>query len=417
MRFGLFSGCILFFAVCCYSLFGHSQDAVRRAEAHFTADTIAHNAQFAWERRALFWAGALVELGFLVVLVFTKLGRRIADGCQFLNGGLWLPAVLLVGVFFFVAEILLRFPINVARFLHSTAWGMTSRPMEDWLLDYSKSVGVSAAIGAIVLVGLFLLLRWLPRLWWLPATAAASALAVAYAFVLPVVIEPIFNTFEPIEQTKWASLEPRFRDIVRRAGVEVDEVMVVDASRQGHHSNAYFTGFGATRRIVLYDNLLAKFTPAEVETILAHEVGHWYHDHIVLGIAMATGGALVAFILVACMLLWARGRGKLCLTSPSDPAALFLLLLLYVVGQWLAAPVQNAVSRHFERQADAASLKWAKQPDAFIAAEIRLAKENLINVAPLPFNVWLFASHPPVVDRIQMALDWQKENETADARR
>ncbi|MCI0379927.1 MAG: M48 family metalloprotease [Gemmataceae bacterium] len=417
MRFGLLSGCILFFAVCCYSLFGHSEEAVRRAEAHFTADTIAHNAQFALERRALFWAGAFVELGFLVLLVFTKLGRRIADGCHYLTGGLWLPTVLLVGVYYFAAEALLRFPMNVGRFLHSTAWGMTSRPIEDWLVDYAKSLGVSAAIGAIVLVGLFLLLRWLPCLWWLPATAAASALAVAYAFVLPVVIEPIFNTFTPIERTQWASLEPRFRDIVRRAGVEVDEVMVVDASRQGHHSNAYFTGFGATRRIVLYDNLLNRFTPSEVETILAHEVGHWYHDHIVLGIAMATGGALVGFLVVACILLWARGRGRLSLACPSDPAALFLLLFLYVVGQWLAAPVQNAVSRHFERQADAASLKWAKEPDAFIAAEIRLAKENLINVAPLHFNVWLFASHPPVVDRIQMANDWKKGNGTADDRR
>ena len=176
--------------------------------------------------------------------------------------------------------------------------------------------------------------------------------------------------------------------------------------RQTNHTNAYFTGFGSTRRIVLYDNLLKKHTPAEIESILAHEIGHWRHDHIVKGLLLGTAAALLGFFLLHCVLHWAVGRAPWHLQSIADPAGLPLVLLLISLGSWAAMPVGNAVSRHFERQADQVSLDLARQPAAFIECERKLARDNLGNVAPSPWNVWLFSTHPPTVERIHMAEEW-----------
>ena len=231
-----------------------------------------------------------------------------------------------------------RLPFAIGRFELARAWGLTNRPLADWLADHAKGLGVAAVTDGIVLFGLYLLLRWWPRRWWLVATAAGTLLVVAYTFLAPIVIEPIFNTSTPLGQTRWANLEGMVRTLVARAGVPVQDILVIDASRQGNHSNAYFTGFGATQRIVLYDNLLKSHPPAEVESILAHELGHWRHHHIMKGIALGAAGTLVGLFILAQVLRAAVGRGHLALESPSDPAGLPLILLVVTLGSWLAMP-------------------------------------------------------------------------------
>ncbi len=233
--------------------------------------------------------------------------------------------------------------------------------------------------------------------------------------------------------------------LAERADVPVDEILVMDASSRGRHTNAYFTGFGSTRRIVLFDtlvqahsgidatstaSLIGLFGSAapggpllgasqimaaqvggadELETILAHEMGHWRHQHIVKGLVLASIGGLVGFYLLARILRWAIGRRPFCLTNQADPAGLPLILLLATLAAWLTMPVQNGISRYFERQADAASLELAAKPAAFVEAEKRLARDNISDVAPVPFNVWMFSTHPPAVERIKMAKEWNRK--------
>jgi STE24 endopeptidase len=298
-----------------------------------------------------------------------------------------------------------------------------------------------------VLVGLYVLIRLLPRWWWAVGATLSVALGFFYAYLMPEVINPLFNTFTPLRDQ---DLVKRVRALAARAGVPVENVLVMDASRQGRHTNAYFTGIGPTRRIVLYDTLLRPLdtlppesaarvvgllataalpgpgavvgpveagavvtghrlqVAEEIESILAHEIGHWQHQHIFKGILLAGLGAYVGLYLVSRILCWAVRRAPFALRSPSDPAGIPLVLLLSVLGAWVVLPVENLVGRHFERQADASALELAGQPRAFIAAEKRLVRDNLGNVAPTPFSVWLFATHPPAVERIQMAEEWQK---------
>lgn len=374
----------------------------------FSDEVITRGLQHSFERRLFFWGTTFIELFLLLALVYTGFGRRVTARCQQLARGRWLPTLLLSAAFYYVVLLILDFPLDVGRWAHMKAWDMTGRPFGAWFSEYLLATAVSAPIEGLVLVGFYLLLRWLPRWWWIAAAFGSVVLAALFAMVLPIVIAPLFNTFTPISETKWAAWEQPLKKVVESAKVPLDEIFVMNASTQSRHSNAYYTGFAGTRRIVLYDNLLEKHTLPEVESVMAHELGHWLYDHIVIGIGLGGLGLLVGFYGLARILTWAeRVFG---IYGPSDPAGLPLVLLAAFVGGWLAMPLSLAVTRHFERQADMTALELARQPDAFIAAEKKLAKDNIGNVAPPPWNVWLFATHPPAVERIQMAVEWKQNH-------
>jgi STE24 endopeptidase len=409
VRVVLAGGVLFFVALFFLTTFLPSPQAQAEAAQYFTLEDIERGLQYSLQRRLLFWAATALHLAFLTVVVFSGFARRLADAFHTGTGRRWLLTVLLVGAFCLLADELIALIFGLIRLEHLRAWGMTEQSVGSWLGDFTIALAVSAVFGAVVLGGLYVLLRRFPRHWWLPAGVLSGLLGIFIAFVLPILITPLFNTFTPLAETKWAPLQDQVERLAERAGLPVDEVLVMDASRQSYHSNAYFTGFGATRRIVLYDNLLKKHEPAEVESILAHEMGHWRHQHIAKGIALGTLGALVGFWLLSRILTATVGRPPFRLDRPSDPAGIPLVLLLVSVGGWLALPVQNAITRTFERQADVAALELAGQPKAFKEAEIRLARDNISNVAPNRLSVLWFATHPTVVERIRMAEEWQNK--------
>jgi STE24 endopeptidase len=382
-------------------------EVVAQAHTYFTDEVMANGVEYAFQRRLLFWSGTLLHLALLLAFL-GGWGQRVIARCRDFAGGWWLPTLLLSGGFFFLLLCYINLPFDLARFVLQREWGLTSRRLGPWFEDYGKALAVGAVTEGIALVGLYLLMRWLPRIWWLAAAAGSVVLAALFTLLLPIVIAPLFNTFTPIAQTKWAAWEQPLHRLVDKVGVPVQELLVMDASIQSSHTNAYFTGFGGTRRIVLYDNLLMKHTLPEVESILAHELGHWHHDHIYKGIALGGAAALVGFFLLACILKWAKGPFGL--YGPSDPAGLPIVLFAFFLGYWLTLPIANAVTRHFERQADMMSLELAGQPDVFIAVEKKLAIDNIGNVTSEPWNVWLFATHPPAVERIQMGEEWKREH-------
>lgn len=375
--------------------------------AGFDSDDITTGLQYTFERRFFFWGATVLELGLLCVLALTGLSRRWADRFLAWSGQRRIAAVLAIGLLYVGLHEMLFLPLGIARLYHARYWEMSNLDLADWLRDRYLAVGINLVVEAIVVVGFYALLILLPRIWWLIAPIGLSALGIAYAFLAPIWINPLFNTFTPLEQTEWSHQQPRVQALIDRAKVPVREILVMNASRQSNHTNAYFTGFGPTRRIVLYDTLLKNHTDAEIESILGHELGHWQEDHINKGILLGALAALLGcFVLDRCLRA-AIGRAPWHLQGVADPAGLPLVLLLMYLGSWIAMPITNAVTRHFERQADRASLELAGQREAFIAAELKLAKVNKSNVAPTPWNVWLFSSHPPTVERIRMAREWK----------
>jgi STE24 endopeptidase len=377
--------------------------------AGFTPDDIDTGRQIIFERRFFFWGATALELGLLCVLAMTGLARLWADRFLVWTGQRRILAVLLMGLAYVALHEILFLPIGVGRLYHARAWGMSNLDLASWLRDHYLFFGIGLVSEAIVLVGLYTLLIVFPRTWWLLAPVGIGALGMAYAFCAPILINPLFNEFTPLSETQWRNQQPRVRALIDKAGVPIEEILVMNASKQSNHSNAYFTGFGSTRRIVLYDNLLKKHSEAEIESILAHEIGHWQHDHITKGILLGMLAGVFGCFVLDRILRAAVGRAPWHLRSLADPAGLPLILLLIYLGSWITLPMQNAVSRHFERQADQVSLELAGQPDAFRSTEQKLARDNKDNVAPTPWNVWLFSTHPPTVERIRTAEEWKKK--------
>jgi STE24 endopeptidase len=375
--------------------------------AGFDEADIETGLRFAFERRLLMWAATAIHLGLLCVLALTSCSRRWADRFLGWTGQRRILAVVGVGLVYVVLSEILSLPIGIARHYHAEAWGMSNLDLAGWLREHYLAFAIQTACEAILLVGFYALLIVLPRMWWLIAPLGASAFAVAYAFLSPILISPLFNDFTPLSETRWQDQQSRVRALIDKAGIPVEEILVMNASKQSKHTNAYFAGFGSTRRIVLYDNLLKEHTPDEIESVLAHEIGHWQHDHIVKGILLGMLAALGGCLLLDRLLRGAMGRPPWQLTSKADPAGLPIVLFAMYLGSWIAMPVENAVIRHFEVQADQASLELAGQPEAFIRCEQKLARVNKSNVAPTPWNAWLFNTHPTTVERIRMAEEWK----------
>jgi STE24 endopeptidase len=414
------------------------------AERYFSADVIDRGLQHSREGKLLFLIATLVQTGALALVALTPFARRLTDELNRWTGGRRLLTLLLLGFLLFLGDQVLSLPVSIWALEWQRSWGLTQRSLGDWLIDYVKLVGLSAGGGVVLLALFYALVRFFPRAWWWLAAVGGTGLAIVLTLVLPIWISPLFNTFTPLGETRWADLQRPVRELARRVGVPVQDVLVMDASRQGGHTNAYFTGFAGTRRVVLYDTLLKshiRLSPTaiagavglpgsglgtgpaqaaapllarttlgeqEVISVVAHEFGHWEHNHIVQGLILGFFGGLVGLFLLSRFLKGAVGRAPWFLKSPADPAGLPLLLLLVILGNWCALPLANAISRHFERQADRASLELADHPQVFIEAEKRLAIDNISNVAPNPLSVWLLATHPPAVERIQMAERWRQ---------
>ncbi len=294
-----------------------------------------------------------------------------------------------------------RFPLALyGGFLRERAWGLSTQSFPQWLGDYAKGAALLAAFVLPAAVGLWALLRAAPRGWPWIAGVATALLAVVLTSLAPIAIDPLFHRFRPLDDV---GLERDVRALAARAGLPVDQVLEADASRRTTKANAYFAGLGRTVRIVLYDTLVRTAPPDEIRMVVAHEMGHWRHHHIWKGIGLGAVSATLAWGIAAWALRWAAARPALRLAGPADLAGLALIALVLAALDAASLPLQNAVSRAFERQADRTALELTGDPAAFVRGEVTLARSNLSDVAPARPIVWLLYTHPPVLERIAAA--------------
>lgn len=280
--------------------------------------------------------------------------------------------------------------------------GLSTQSLGPWLWDLARAAAITAVLAAAGAAILIALVRRLPRLWWVAGSGVVLALAAAFVWLAPVVLAPIFNRFEPLPES--SRLRTEVLDLARRAGVDVGEVYTVDASRRVTSLNAYVGGLGPTKRVVLYDNLVASADRPELESVVAHELAHQANDDIPRGIAFV---AIVAPL----GLLFAREVGVALAArvgaDPRTPAA----VPAYVVGIGLAALVLgvpgNQLSRQVEAAADAFALELTRDPEALIDLQVRLARENASDPDPPDLATALLATHPPTIERIGAAVAYE----------
>ncbi|MEU4543378.1 M48 family metallopeptidase [Nonomuraea dietziae] len=357
----------------------------------FTAAEIARSRAFDAATSVPSYLSLGLTVLFAGVLVATPWGARLLAR---LKGPWWLRVLLGVLVLTAVVE-LLRWPLGVWFEGELRDFGLSTQNWVSWTGDRLKSIGVRTAITAIMVLAVVALARRFAR-WWIPAAVGAFMLTVGASFVYPVVFEPLFNDFRSMPA---GQLRTDLLELAERADVPVEDVLVADASRRTTALNAYVSGFGATRRIVVYDTLLAA-PEKEVELIIAHELGHARYNDVLHGTLLGALGAGFGAVLLFCVApLWKRP-----LSEPVAAAAIMGFLSLATV---LSGPGQNLVSRHIEARADLHALDLTRDPQTFVAMQKRLAITNISDLSPDVVEYVLYASHPTAPQRIAMARSWE----------
>ncbi|MCS6906827.1 MAG: M48 family metallopeptidase [Anaerolineales bacterium] len=280
---------------------------------------------------------------------------------------------------------------------------LSTQTMRGWILDQVKGLGVGGLLGLLVLEIIYAVLRASPQTWWIWATLFLLFLNVVLAYLAPVLLFPIFNKFKPLGE-EHADLVERLKRLGERAGTQVEGVYEMDMSRRTKAANAALTGLGRTRRIILGDTLLREFSPDEIETVLAHELGHHVHKDIPLLMAVSALLTIVGMYLVSVVMAW--GVPFFGFTSVGEVGTLPLLMLGFGAFQLVVMPLVNAFSRWRERLADRYAIQVTGKPAVYAAALARLADQNLAEADPEPWVEFLLYSHPPINKRIAMAKEY-----------
>ena len=336
--------------------------------------------------------GAVFLAGFQWSGVSSALGRWWADVTPLAPLQL-LGYVTVFGAAYYVVTL----PLHVyGSFILEHRFGLSRLTIRGWLIRELKQVTVSALIGVLALEGLYAMLRHLPLHWPLWATVGWVAANVILARIFPTVLLPIFYQTSPLQHHE---LVTRLLELCKRAGLPALGVFRFNLGAETRKANAALAGLGRTRRVLLADTLVEAFPPDEIEGVLAHELGHHRYHHISLFLVLTAVGSWIAFRLTdAAGHWWVEPLG---LSGLADIAGLPALLLWFSLLGLLSLPLQNGLSRFFERQADRYALTMARSPQAFAAALRRLAQLNLADPAPPRWVVRWFYDHPPITDRIR----------------
>lgn len=266
-----------------------------------------------------------------------------------------------------------------------------------WLTDLLKSLGVGSILLSLITAGALALVQASPNGWWLWVWGFLALITLLLMYLSPVLIEPLFFKFQPLQNQE---LSERVKAVMGQAGLQVERVQQVDASRRSKHSNAYFTGIGRVKRIVLFDTLLEQMTDDEIIGILAHEAGHWKLGHIWKRLLTMELVSLVVCWLAWQLLAWGGLSGWFGLNQISFVGQVVLLGFLASLVSFPLTPLASALSRRHEWQADRFALDLTGESLPLAQALIKLCKENLSNLHPHPLYAWFYYSHPPVVARI-----------------
>ncbi|MEV4720321.1 M48 family metalloprotease [Micromonospora noduli] len=370
------------------------------------AEQVAKGREFRAALRPGGYTALAVGLLIALALGLTPLGSRLVELVGRPFGGHWAAQAVLGGLAVVLVADLVTLPFAAWRQSVLTRYGLSTNGWSGWAVDLLKSYAVSAVIGAVALFGFYAVIRLAPRWWWAFGAAGAAVLVVLLSFVLPVLVEPVFNRFTPMEQ---GPLRTELMSMAARDGVPVRDVLVADASRRTRAVNAYVSGLGPTRRVVVYDTLLREATPAEVTAVVAHELGHAKDSDVAAGTLTGALGAAAAVVALYLLGSWGPLLRLAGVDSVAQPRAFPLLVALVTVAGLVAAPVQALMSRRVEARADAHALALTNDPESFESMQRRLGSVNLGDPDPPRWEYLYSASHPSTVERMAAARAYARE--------
>ena len=319
-----------------------------------------------------FWSAHLDGIGYGIALIFSVTA---------IAGAIDLPLSL------------------YSQFVIEQRFGFNRMTLRLFLLDLAKQLALGAAIGTPVLIAVLWLMSRMGEAWWLYVWLFWCGFNLLLLFVYPTWIAPLFNRFTPLED---GNLKARIEALLARCGFASSGLFVMDGSRRSAHGNAYFTGFGRNKRIVFFDTLLSRLEPPEVEAVLAHELGHFSHRHIVKRIVLIFGTTLLLLYILgyAMQTSWFyAGLGVNAASARNTAMALFLFFQVVPVFTFLATPLTSLLSRRHEFEADRYAAVHASASD-LVRALVKLYEDNAATLTPDPWHSLFYDSHPPAAQRV-----------------
>ncbi|HEX7418504.1 MAG TPA: M48 family metallopeptidase [Thermoanaerobaculia bacterium] len=332
----------------------------------------------------------IIELSLLLVL---GISRRMRDVAARIGNRPYVIAIIYV-IFFTLVTAVIDLPLSYyAGFVVPHQFHLTNQTFGAWLGDEAKALMIGMVFSVIVIPIALLLIRRYKR-WWLVLWFASIPLSLFLFVIVPVIVDPVFNKFEPLKDQV---LKQKLLSEASSAGIEGSRVYQVDKSKQTTTMNAYVTGLGPTKRIVLWDTLLAKMTHDEILAVMGHEMGHYVLHHVWQGLAWTVIGSF--FVLLFAQWIYERGNFE-----RGDPASLPWLLIIISTITFLGAPIENGISRYYEHQADKFGLDLTHLNEAMASSFVKFAEDSKVNPNPSPFIEFWRYSHPSTQKRIDFVL-------------
>ncbi len=356
-------------------------------------------------RKAAAYSLARMRLGFVSSPVMTLLTLAAVVAGFFGLVDAWLGGFVhreyLRGAAFLGAVGLLASLVSLPFSLYSTfvlekRFGFNTTTLKTWAADALKGLALSIVIGLPLALLLFLFMDATGRLWWLWAFAALSLVNLGISIAYPLLIAPLFNKFSPLPE---GSLAERIRELAGRLDFRMSGIFVMDGSKRSKHSNAYFTGLGRTKRVVLFDTLVAQMSEEEILAVLAHEIGHEKKRHVLKGMLLSLVLSFVGFWILSLLRYWAPLYPAFGFAGASKEALVFILMLASGPLTFFLAPAFSAWSRRHEYAADRFAAE-AAGPEAMGSALLKLNRENASNLTPHPWYSFWYYSHPTLSERL-----------------
>jgi STE24 endopeptidase len=383
---------------------GLIEPAAVNAQAYFSAADLERASDFRDLQRILGLAGTALA-GLTVAVVALRPPRSLrAAIARAQRRPLLGAAGLAAGIA--VAVAVVELPLSVWRHERAVDFGLSTQSLGPWLADVAKASAIGAVYAAVGGLLAMALIRRFPRNWWAPGALLVVAAATVTLYLQPIVIAPLFNRFEPLPRGELRAEVLRLAD---RAGVDVGEVYRVDASRRTNAINAYVGGLGHTKRVVLYDNLIEDFPPAQVRSVVAHELGHVKHRDVPRGLLWIAIVAPAGTFLVQ-RLAERFARGALDGPGKPGPNALPAAILAFALVSFAFTAAGNVLSRQVEARADAFALELTREPGAFVELERSLAIRNVADPDPPRLLQNLFGTHPTTLERIGYGVTFRDRN-------
>jgi Zn-dependent protease with chaperone function len=357
-------------------------------------------------KRWLELADLVLSIGFLVVLLVTGWTNKLRDTSMRMGRDhYWLQLFFYVLLLSVISK-LLGLALDIYDFRLEHQYQLSNQKLGSWIFDEIKSWVLGLVIGTILAEIVYGLIRVSPEHWWIFAWIIFIGLFVFFAQIAPVVLFPLFYKFAPLQNEE---LKSRLMRLGERAGTRIRGVYEWKLSEKTKKANAALTGLGSTRRIILADTLLENYSTDEIEAVLAHELGHHVHGHIIKSIVVEAGVTLVGFWAANWALDYAVHQKQM-YAMLTDFANMPLLVLVSSILSMLLMPALNAYSRFNERQADLYCWKSVPNVTPFVTAMEKLSAQNLSENTPSRLVEVLFHSHPPISKRIAAAYSWAQKN-------